>query len=39
MTDNVVVDGRAAWHRLRDRERQTFSDWLLIGAAEKTPLA
>jgi hypothetical protein len=32
MTD-TIVQGRAAWHRLRDRERATWQDWLTVGEA------
>ncbi|MBR1298553.1 hypothetical protein [Bradyrhizobium sp. AUGA SZCCT0042] len=31
--DNAVTIGREAWHRLRERERKSWSDWLAVGQA------
>jgi hypothetical protein len=31
--DDTVSTGRAAWQRLRDRERATWADWLAVGRA------
>lgn len=28
-----ITEGKAAWQRLRERERKSWSDWLLVGEA------
>jgi len=33
MTDAILEDGKAAWNRLRSRERQTYADWIALGRA------
>jgi hypothetical protein len=32
-TGDAIVAGRAAWHRLRDREKATWHDWMIIAEA------
>lgn len=29
----IIGAGQAAWQRLRDRERRSFDDWILVGSA------
>jgi hypothetical protein len=33
MTEETVTAGREAWERLKDRERKSWADWLLVGEA------
>lgn len=33
MTDAIVTEARAAWARIKDRDKATFDDWLVIGRA------
>ena len=31
--NTTIAAGRDAWQRLRERERATWSDWLIVGRA------